>query len=266
MECKIQVNSNAFFAENQIGMSVSGTGFQYSVSLAGATATAHEIKSELVTLQPQQTTGPSGACIAYCAEFDPLIIDLNQDGIHLGPSGEGVWFDMQNSGQAQHMQWVAANGNEAFLIYDLNGNGIVDNGSELFGNGTFMRAITASQNKNNIKSTIKAALTNAANGFVALAQFDSATLGGNDDGVISSDDAVWSKLSLWLDSNADGQSTPDEILTLQQANLTQLDTIPRSNQRQDSAGNWLPLWAWGHNPQTQGANKHKMVNVFFKAL
>ena len=39
----------------------------------------------------------------------------------------------------------------------------------------------------------------AANGFVALAQYDQPLLGGNDDGVISRADAIWPELTMWLD-------------------------------------------------------------------
>jgi hypothetical protein len=47
----------------------------------------------------------------------------------------------------------------------------------------------------------------ASHGFEELAQYDELMLGGNNDGVIDSQDSIWSSLSLWLDSNADGNST-----------------------------------------------------------
>lgn len=67
---------------------------------------------------------------------DPLLIDLGQDGVHLGGKGIRVAFDINARGQKEFIQWVAANGNEAFLVRDINGNGQIDDGSELFGNGT----------------------------------------------------------------------------------------------------------------------------------
>ena len=254
MVCKIQLRSHALFSNDQINFGYSGGGFNFNVTPTGSVINKKEILSHNVTLKPQQTTGSTNPCIAYCTEFDPLLIDLGQDGIHLGPSGRGVWFDMLNIGTPQFMQWVAPNGNEAFLVYDLNGNGIVDNGGELFGNGTYLQ-IAGGQQSTQF----------ADNGFVALGQFDKPQLGGNDDGVISYQDEIWAKLSLWLDSNADGICTPDEMIELTESSIASLDIIPKQNQRQDPAGNSLPLWAWAKT-NSQGNNKMKMVDVFFKGL
>lgn len=204
---------------------------------------------------------------------DPLIIDLGQDGIHLGEAGIGVAFDMNADGQRTTMQWVEDGGNEAFLVRDLNGNGNIDNGSELFGNGTIMVPHNAA-NKHlvqSLKATEKQLdsinnTTLAPNGFVALAQYDQVILGGNDDGVISADDAIWPELQLWLDGNADGLSGPAEMLTLETIGITHLNIIPKENNRNDPAGNLLPLWAWATDDSRNQHNKYKMVDVFFKTI
>ena len=52
------------------------------------------------------------------------------------------------------------------------------------------------------------------NGFVGLAQYDARLLGGNDDGLITEADAIWPQLRIWLDLNADGVSTVDEMRSL----------------------------------------------------
>ncbi len=127
-----------------------------------------------------------------------------------------------------HVQWVKPGGDEAFLAIDRNGNGIVDNGGELFGVGT----------------PLVFEGTNAPNGFVGLAQYDSIELGGNDDGYITKDDAIWSALRLWRDINADGISTRDEMLTPERLGITSFETIPKFGKRYDPAGNIIPYWAW----------------------
>lgn len=149
----------------------------------------------LVTLIPLQTRSAPPPCAPCCS---PLLIDVNGDGINLGPRGEGVYFDLHADGDPVHMQWVRVNEDEAFLVVDLNQNGIADDGSELFGQGT----------------TLILSGEKARNGFIALAQYDLPLLGGNNDRLITQDDAIWPMLSLWTDSNADGQSVPSEMTAL----------------------------------------------------
>ncbi|MFT4926302.1 MAG: hypothetical protein ACI8WB_002400 [Phenylobacterium sp.] len=181
---------------------------------------------------------------------DPLVIDLGQDGFHFAQAGVGVDFDFNGDGEYTSVQWFELNGNDAFLAIDLNDNGIVDHGAELFGTG----------------SQLLDSDGYASHGFEALAQYDQPQFGGNDDGVIDASDKVWPKLSLWLDSNADGIATDEEMLTLAQYGITNLSVIAKQNNRQDPAGNWLPLWAWATNDNQTGNRKHKMVDVFFNML
>ena len=151
---------------------------------------------------------------AWSGGCSPIVIDLDNKGINLGQAGVGVYFDVNADGVRDHVQWVRRGGDEAFLAIDRSGNGLIDDGSELFGVGTPM--ILESRN--------------APNGFVGLAQYDSRQLGGNDDGNISEADAIWPQLRLWTDHNADGVSTSDEMRTLRSVGLTALDTIPQDPQ------------------------------------
>ena len=182
---------------------------------------------------------------AAWASCSPIVVDVGKNGIELGSAGVGVYFDVDNNGRPNHVQWVKAGGDEAFLALDRNGNGIVDNGSELFGVGTPMIFEG----------------TNAPNGFVGLAQYDSIELGGNDDGYITNDDAIWSALRLWRDINADGISAGDEMFTPEALGITSFETIPRFGKRYDPAGNILPYWAWA--AATGRPKRAVMVDVYF---
>ena len=188
------------------------------------------------------------ASSAWSGGCSPIVIDLDKKGIDLGKAGVGVHFDVNSDGFRDHVQWVRSGGDEAFLAIDRSGNGLIDDGSELFGVGTPMLLEGR----------------NAPNGFVGLAQYDSRQLGGNDDGNISEADAIWPQLRLWLDQNADGISTSDEMRTLRSVGLTALDTIPRIRKHVDEAGNYIPFWAWAEQRPKPG--RALMADVFFRVL
>ncbi len=118
---------------------------------------------------------------------DPLVIDTDGDGLAGDVIGtQTQYFDLDGDGFASATIWHK----DAFLARDINENGRIDDGTELFGNAT-------------------------QNGFEALAAFD-----GNTDGQINSSDAIWADLILWKDFNSDGQTQSDELLTLASQNIT----------------------------------------------
>jgi hypothetical protein len=178
----------------------------------------------------------------------PIVIDTARDGVDLGKPGVGVRFDVDADGARDHVQWVRPGGDEGFLAMDRSGNGLVDDGAELFGVGT----------------PLVLGGRNAPNGFVGLAQYDARELGGNDDGFITAADAIWPQLRIWLDANADGVSTSDEMRTLASFGLTALETIPKIRKRVDEAGNVIPYWAWALRQDRSG--RAAMVDVFFRQL
>ncbi|HET9864005.1 MAG TPA: hypothetical protein VFP37_11220 [Steroidobacteraceae bacterium] len=178
----------------------------------------------------------------------PIVIDLGNNGIHLGDKGVGVYFDINADGVREHIQWVRRGGDEGFLALDRSGNGLVDDGAELFGVGTPL--ILEGRN--------------APNGFVGLAQYDQPQLGGNDDGWITDADAIWPQLRIWVDLDADGVATYQEMRTLRSYGITALETIPKRRRYFDDAGNMIPLWAWAMQHGKPG--RTIMVDVFFSML
>jgi type I secretion target ggxgxdxxx repeat domain protein len=77
---------------------------------------------------PTDPNDPENAPMYY----DPIIIDLNKDGTTTSKLNGAVNFDMDNNGFKEATGWISKD--DAFLAYDKNGNGKIDNGSKLFGN------------------------------------------------------------------------------------------------------------------------------------
>lgn len=133
--------------------------------------------------------------------YDPLVLDLNGDGIQtLATNGfAGALFDHDNDCIRTATGWV--NKNDGLLVCDLNGNGIIDNGNELFGDNTAL-----------------ADSSKAAHGFAALAQLDS-----NNNGKIDALDSAFNELKVCIDANSDGISQASELHTLMDLDIQSLN-------------------------------------------
>jgi len=151
----------------------------------------------------------------------PIIIDVAGLGYHLTSVANGVRFDLDADGFMEDVSWTrAGDAGNAFLCLDINVNGTIDSGRELFGNYSVLP--DGSRPKN---------------GFVALAAYDSPRFGGNANGWIDSNDAIWPRLRLWVDINHDGISQPNELMTLDAAGIVRISTRYDTDRRRDEFGN-----------------------------
>ena len=99
------------------------------------------------------------------AEFtlhDPLVINLDTDVAEV--SDQTFYFDLDADGEEEEISMLKGSG---YLALDKNGDGIINDGSELFGTGN-------------------------GDGFADLARYDE---DGN--GWIDENDSIWSKLKIW---------------------------------------------------------------------
>jgi len=113
-----------------------------------------------------------------------------------------VYFDLDGDGVKVRTGWVEAV--DGLLCLDLNANGRVDSGRELFGE------YSGDGGKQMDGKTFP-------NGFLALAQYD-----GNMDGRINKKDEVFSKLLVWRDLDQSGTSQKRELVSISKLGVTEI--------------------------------------------
>ncbi|AJI53797.1 hemolysin-type calcium-binding region domain protein [Francisella philomiragia] len=130
---------------------------------------------------------------------DPLTLDLDGDGIETVSADGSVLFDSNADGVKRGTGWVGAD--DGLLVRDIDGSGTIDNGQELFGD-----------------ATVKSDGSIATDGFDALSDLDS-----NSDGVFDANDAAFEEVKVWQDKNQDGISQADELMSLSEAGIVDIN-------------------------------------------
>jgi hypothetical protein len=121
-----------------------------------------------------------------------MVLDPDGEGFWFTSPQDGVDFDLGGLGFTQKVSWTDGRYHNAFLVWDRNGDGIINSGKELFGSASEQQA------------------SNDRNAFESLRKLDS-----NGDNVLDARDPGWSKLRLWTDANHDGISQKNELTILE---------------------------------------------------
>ncbi|WP_264373117.1 calcium-binding protein [Pelagibius marinus] len=139
---------------------------------------------------------------------DPLALDLDGDGLEFtGLKTSDTFFDLDGDEFAEHTAWLRSD--DGFLAMDRDGNGSIDDISELFG-------------------------APGVSGFSELSDLDS-----NGDGVIDALDTAFGDLLVWRDLNQDGLSSADELFTLADLDIVSIDLNSTVTNTDTPSGNIL---------------------------
>jgi Ca2+-binding RTX toxin-like protein len=130
--------------------------------------------------------------VGWSAERDPLVLDLDGDGLESVALGDqAVYFDTNGDVFGERTAWLS--GDDGFLTLDRNGNGRIDDLSEMFGPQT-------------------------GRGFQDLRLLDS-----NSDGAITAADRDFARISVWQDRDQDGATDAGELMSLSHHRITRID-------------------------------------------
>jgi hypothetical protein len=158
-------------------------------------------------------------CVPYTS---PIVVDVDGNGFDLTSTAGGVSFNLNNIGGREQIAWTNAYSDDSWLALDRNGNGTIDDGTELFGDVSPQPEPPAGIERN---------------GFLALAVYDKPKNGGNRDGVIDKHDSIFSSLRLWADINHNGISEPVELRPLSDAGVKSFELEYKVSRRVDDHGN-----------------------------
>ncbi|MDI1258127.1 calcium-binding protein [Aquabacterium sp.] len=167
----------------------------------------------------------------------PLVLDLDGDGIEIRQldGSDRMAFDLNADGIRTRTAWASPD--DGLLALDRDGNGRIDTGRELFGDSTLLR---------NGKL--------AANGYAALADLDNVK-----DGVINGQDAVFDRLRIWRDLNQNGISAANELFTLGQLGISEIQLAKTASSETLADGTRLD----GRATFTMHGESHAYTDAWF---
>lgn len=211
----------------------------------GTTAIAELTTSQIDALRTHQVEALTSSQIAaltttqisYLHLGTPIVLDMDGDGVKTMSISSGVKFDLFAAGKDSSTGWVDKG--DGLLALDRNGDGVINDGSELFGSSTKL-----------------ATGKKAQDGYAALRDLDA-----NKDGVIDANDAAFKDLRVWIDGNSDGVSQAGEVKSMQDVGIAKISTEANKSFAKDN-GNWVGLTS---SYETVDGKTHAAADVWFVA-
>jgi VCBS repeat-containing protein len=133
--------------------------------------------------------------INLSAPAAPVVLDLDGDGAEFVATSAGVAFDYFGDGDAENTAWAGAD--DGILAVDHNGDGNVNNGSEIVFGGNGLTDLQG-----------------------LAAHYDS-----NQDGVLDANDADFAKFGVWQDANSNGVTDAGEYQSLTDAGIVSINLV-----------------------------------------
>ncbi|MDF1751630.1 MAG: DUF5801 repeats-in-toxin domain-containing protein [Verrucomicrobiales bacterium] len=142
------------------------------------------------------TTETSQFSVSFTSAISPVTLDLDGDGLEFIPLSEQLMFDFDGDGNLDQSAWVGPD--DALLAIDLNGDGLVNDGSE----------VVFTQHAEGAETDLEG---------LALA-YDS-----NHDGKLDANDDEFSLFGVWQDKNSNGINEEGEFMSLEEAGIVSID-------------------------------------------
>ncbi len=146
-----------------------------------------------------------------CNSGDPLVLDLDGDGVRLLSMESGVRFDMNNDGRPETTGWIAPG--DGLLVMDANHDG------DIAGIGELVSEYSTPGSQSSLQSL--------------------ATLDANRDGRVDASDPAFAGLQVWEDANQDAGSQSGELHGLPDLGILSLELQTTSSNIEENAGNLI---------------------------
>lgn len=148
----------------------------------------------------------------------PLVLDLDDDGLKLVSMDRSTAiFDANGTGTPQVVGWVGHT--EGILVLDKNGNGVVDNAGEWFGQ-KFAVSGTAPAGQDGFKALATLANSGASTLSAATSRINAAT-----------GKRYFDELQVWVDADQDGKTDTGELRSLASLGITSIDLTSQTVNR-----------------------------------
>ncbi|MCB2173783.1 hypothetical protein KQH41_00805, partial [bacterium] len=131
----------------------------------------------------------------YTYQYNPVVLDLDGDGVELLATGDQPMFDWCTGGLLEQSGWVGPD--DGFLVFDHNGDRQVTRADEISLVGYDPEATTDLQ---------------------GLRAFDS-----NENGLFDAQDEQWTSFGIWQDKNSNGSTDSDEFRSLDEHGIAAID-------------------------------------------